>query len=97
MYNVVDNPNGIIHAHDIYTEGQAKDDNFQGHGHKSTVYISMSSGSNDAVDTLIKTGAWVTGLSRILEPSSDNINGEPRYGTVTRGKRKAVYFYMKGL
>ena len=33
VYNASTNPNGTIHDHDIYTQGQAKDDQVQNHKH----------------------------------------------------------------
>ena len=33
VYNASTNPNGTIHDHDVYTEGQAKDDQLQEHYH----------------------------------------------------------------
>lgn len=81
VYNASTNPNGTIHDHDVYTEGQAKDDQLQNHVHNGMYnnypngVFTMSSGNN---------GTALTG----------NVSNA-RSGTVTRGKRKAVYFYIK--
>ena len=81
VYNASTNPTGTIHDHDVYTEGQAKDDQLQSHVHNGMYnnypngVFTMSSGNN---------GTALTG----------NVSNA-RSGTVTRGKRKAVYFYIK--
>ena len=83
VYNASTNPNGTIHDHDVYTEGQAKDDQLQDHDHleygytgSGTAYYtkSISNGNTSAQTLKVRVG---------------------RHGTVTRGKRKAVYFYIK--
>lgn len=72
-----------IADHDIYTEGQEKDDQLQniefnmspeGPASNSLVYGSDTQGFSN-LQNIVRTGA--------------------RVGTVTRGKRKAVYFYIK--
>lgn len=92
VYNASTNPTGTIHDHDVYTEGQAKDDQLQGHGHDSitdnTQVAAMGSGS---------TG-WETktyDISFSSRSSHTTNTKDCRYGKVTRGKRKAVYFYIK--
>ena len=75
-----------IADHDIYTEGQEKDDQLQEHGHK--IWNSNSGGTSHSYTLdIASTGFENDGL----------INGvtNARVGTVTRGKRKAVYFYIK--
>lgn len=81
VYNASTNPNGTIHDHDVYTEGQAKDDQLQQHGHWSNT----ETGSLDTALGQNGNGGYTTGT---------NVAGA-RAGTVTRGKRKAVYFYIK--
>lgn len=92
VYDATINPNGTIHNHDVYTEGQAKDDQFQGHSHNYTkpLYQNTSSGSNTPKSANSET-------SKTFNIVSDEVNGNPRYGTTTRGKRKAVYFYIKAI
>ena len=93
-YDATTNPTGI-QTHDVYTLGEFKDDQFQGHHHNSECYIPMRSGSVDAIDTLIKTGGWVNYLSRVLDPTTDNVNGTPRTGSTTHGKQTGVAYIIK--
>ena len=83
VYNASTNPTGTIHDHDVYTEGQAKDDCIQDFNMnistEGTNYNRLTKGSNTQV-----------GTAKISEISS-----EARTGTTTHGKRKAVYFYIK--
>jgi hypothetical protein len=102
------NTTDTIANHDVYTQGQFKDDQLQNHGHSITdpghihrspysTYIKEfgSAGSFSRVqgigyneqETLTITNAK-TGIT-IGNPNSG------RHGDVTRGKRKAVYFYIK--
>ena len=85
VYDASTNPNGTIHDHDVYTEGQAKDDQVQDHRHSAYFqggYDKMASNS---------------GGEYVVPPNDANTGGVvgARAGTVTRGKRKAVYFYIK--
>lgn len=88
VYNASTNPTGTIHDHDTYTEGQAKDDQLQDHKHFQRYGVQYySTGS----------GTWAslgnTDTDSIITGAVDNRNY--RTGTVTRGKRKAVFFYIK--
>lgn len=83
VYNASTNPTGTIHDHDVYTEGQAKDDaiqNFKGN------YESGTSQANVIAKT-VNNGTYNLLSFRDM--------GNARTATVTRGKRKAVYFYIK--
>jgi hypothetical protein len=82
VYNASTNPNGTIHDHDVYTEGQAKDDAVQ------NFEIQHNQGGGGQNWTLAFTsnanyGQYLSGISKA------------RVDNVTRGKRKAVYFYIK--
>jgi microcystin-dependent protein len=89
VYDASTNPNGTIHDHDVYTEGESKDDQVQDHTHKvaqawsqpvtPTVAVSVPLYSRDMVD--------------YATPTQEIADG--RHGTVTRGKRKAVFVYIK--
>ncbi len=82
-YNETTNPSGI-HVHDVYALGEFKDDQFQSHTHKYTIYsqrkdVSWSSSSHIWVDTA-------------------NANtGEPtgRIGTTTHGKQMGTNYIIK--
>ena len=95
VYNASTNPNGTIHEHDVYTEGQAKDDQLQDHEHN--VYV----GNDTRLIRLPNSTASVSNGMRAFTNtgSGDEVHIKDvvnaRYGTVTRGKRKAVYFYIK--
>lgn len=99
------NTTDTIAAHDVYAQGEGKDDQLQGHFHSpvsfyygsTKMYINNSnagvaSGSGGAMDY---TSNRNNTNSVVENPSTDGINGTPRTGNVTRGKRKAVYFYIK--
>ena len=83
-----------IADHDIYTEGQEKDDQLQDHVH------SVVKTDNDAEVNMYNHGTGGTSggiefnTQFATELSAKTIT-EGRHGTVTRGKRKAVYFYIK--
>lgn len=86
VYNASTNPTGTIHDHDVYTEGQAKDDQFQKHEHKVLSNQGSAGGAGGGVQASSTPGNFWT----------QEVNGTgQRSGTVTRGKRKAVYFYIK--
>ena len=98
------NTTDTIATHDVYTEGQFKDDQLQDHKHSITdpghthdlyhpntnpngplargTHFTLASPSN------IPGSSAKTGIT-IGSPNSG------RHGNVTRGKRKAVYFYIK--
>ena len=98
------NTTDTIATHDVYTEGQFKDDQLQDHKHSITdpghthtwsiggqnpgggQFIGYTNSSYTA--TPRNTGSKTTGIT-VNNPNSG------RHGTVTRGKRKAVYFYIK--
>jgi len=89
VYNASTNPNGTIHDHDVYTEGQSKDDQLQDHAHSNGFRPETTSG--DRADSLMSGSNQNTQVSNLMIQSVYNA----RNGTVTRGKRKAVYFYIK--
>ena len=78
-----------ITAHETYTLGQFKDDQFQGHVHQinqAATSAGPSTGGtwNAKIDSLQNSGEAVIGT-----------NGTPRRGDVTRGKRLGVNFIIK--
>jgi hypothetical protein len=91
------NTTDAIAEHDVYTQGQFKDDQFQGHEH---------GGIKAGAET------WSYALNGIQENHDKNgrngpINttsiiskagyGDVRYGTTTHGKQKAAYYYVKAV
>lgn len=87
VYNASTNPNGTIHDHDVYTEGQAKDDQLQDHYHQE--WATDFQVSSQKYDVLPSTAS----LTYKVAKNWNVLNG--RTGTTTHGKRKAVYFYIK--
>ena len=87
VYNASTNPTGTIHDHDVYTEGQAKDDQLQDHNH---VIGNTYSGTYTNQGNVIYSD-----YGAVYGTAQGGYVGTGRKGTVTRGKRKAVYFYIK--
>jgi microcystin-dependent protein len=78
-----------ITAHETYTLGQFKDDQFQGHVHQIN-QASTTAGPSTG-------GTWYAKIDN-LQNSSEAVtgtNGTPRRGDVTRGKRMGVNFIIK--
>ena len=102
------NGTNTIATHDVFTEGEFKDDQLQNHGHSITDpghlhgmsvyssnfqpagsgYVGLGSYARDAYDSPGSVAYNTTGIT-VNNPNSGS------HGTVTRGKRKAVYFYIK--
>ena len=84
-----------IATHDVYTLGEFKDDQLQGHIHKSIglggeFHATSQAGSRRCIEQLsnnlnIKTSG----------PVSDDINGIPRIGATTHGKQIGVNYIIK--
>ena len=92
MVGAEQNTTDTIAAHDVYTEGEFKDDQLQEHTHYvSGVGYGASSGKNWVYSTRPpEAGSYA---------SDSSVNtGEPtnaRAGDTTHGKQKAVYVYIK--
>ena len=76
-----------IAVHDIYTQGEEKDDQILDHKHFDRIVTSSASNGN-FVMAGNQNGAWAN-------PSEMYVRSSTRKGTVNRGKRKAVFFYIK--
>lgn len=82
-----------IATHDVFTQGQEKDDQFRSHSHRLTINADESrsfylSGGSDLGDN-ISSGAYNTvDYSRLLNTTFQG-------GTTTRTKEKAVFWYIK--
>lgn len=87
VYDASTNPDGTIHSHDVYTEGEAKDDQLQTHTHKA----GMNWSGTGNVRSVKDTSTSINAPSYAIPTGED----DARHGTVTRGKRKAVFFYIK--
>lgn len=83
-----------ITNHDVYTLGQFKDDQLQGHYHR--LYGSwVSRGSGSGNQGLVKDYS-----SNYLDPYQardiiDGVDGQVRVGTTTHGKQTGVVFIQK--
>lgn len=91
VYDATTNPNGTIHDHDVYTEGQAKDDQLQEHKHRAYWHLRSGSGSSGRTADNNENCAHRNMGVTFYEVTN------ARAGTTTRGKRKAVYFYIKAI
>lgn len=89
MVGAEQNTTDTIATHDVYTEGQFKDDQMQGHVHD--IYRNRETDPTGGAGTVTVSGAK-EGSSG---PKSDGVNGTPRVGPTTHGKQKAVYVYIK--
>lgn len=90
VYDAGTNPDGVIHDHDVYTEGQAKDDQLQDHKHYYADIATTSITASGLTNALAKSeSSTVQGVDSSVNPNTT------RVGTVTRGKRKAVFIYIK--
>lgn len=93
MVGAEQNTTDTIATHDVYTEGEFKDDQMQGHRHQSPnlagYYADQSTGR-------FGPGQFGTADEKpVKNPISDGKNGTPRTGSTTHGKQKAVYIYIK--
>ena len=86
------NTTDTIASHDVFTEGEFKDDCLQNHEHGLTLV-----GINDSASALkgIANYSTTNGHTSSAQSVTGGAYGNIRFGTTTRGKRKAVYFYIK--
>ena len=88
VYDAQTNPNGVIHDHDVFTQGQAKDDQLQDHKH----YTNQNNVDvDDAGSSQARKGSVYNTTTSLQTTGVDGA----RYGTVTRGKSRAVFIYIK--
>ena len=83
MVGAEQNTTDTIAEHDVYTQGQFKDDQLQDHTHK----INRNPGTGDLV-------AAVTSIGYGTKVDTEGTSGA-RIGDTTHGKQKAVYVYIK--
>ena len=77
-----------IATHDVYTEGEAKDDQVQNHTHQLREAYSATAAQGNPI-------AMFKYTETAYNSTSTGSMSTGRSGTVTRGKRKAVFFYIK--
>ena len=85
VYDAQTNPNGVIHDHDVFTQGEAKDDQLQSHGHE----IQIGSENGSAI-SVVRGGQNYIGTAE-----QTIVQTYGRSGNVTRGKSRAVFIYIK--
>ena len=90
----------LIKVHDVYAEGEFKDDQLQEHKHlvKDTAFDSPLAYGMDAGNAAGVVDRTVTGklTNRAWEASGAGyLDTVSRYGETTHGKQKAVYVYIK--
>lgn len=79
------NATDAIATHDVYTEGQFKDDQLQDHVHGTPFSDPQGSGG----------AGWVTQQTNINALQDTYTTKNTRAGTTTHGKQKAVFVYIK--
>lgn len=92
VYDAQTNPNGVIHDHDVFAQGEAKDDQLQDHSHNAEVLDYDNSGAQSSVglrDATTTDGGWNSFYVRVRSAFS------ARVGNITRGKSRAVFIYIK--
>lgn len=102
------NSHDTIYSHDVYTQGQSKDDQYQGHSHmlkydedsshwRNSLDLSIptTSAAKDGTAQLGNDPTIVQQMSIIPNPTWSGATFHERWGDVTRGKRKAVFWYIK--
>lgn len=77
--------------HDVYAQGEFKDDQLQDHKH--SIGDANSTMGTFLSNVLDGSSVWIPkmGVTGVVTKNTK----DSRHGTVTRGKRKAVYFYIK--
>lgn len=89
MVGAEQNTTDTIAAHDVYTEGEFKDDQLQEHKHRIST---QNPGSYTGDYSIIGRTEDLGTTSKYKETT---LPVEARTGTTTHGKQKAVYVYIK--
>lgn len=91
MVGAEQNTTDTITTHDVYGEGEFKDDQIQSHRHNATPNLMYPA-----------SGSWTgrgIGIGNTGSPASDTLTVDNTYnarvGETTHGKQKAVYVYIK--
>lgn len=88
-------------SHDVYVAGQEKNDCLQGHWHAGGLLgnytvnsiANVFGGETVTVPCCVPTTVYPLTITNPITGQ----NGNVRVGSVTRGKKKAVYFYIKAM
>lgn len=89
MVGAEQNTTDTIATHEVYGEGEFKDDQLQGHIHSFNVQNTGSYTGSESVRI------HSNGLGNETTEKDINTVKEARTGTTTHGKQKAVYVYIK--
>ena len=88
MVGAEQNTTDTIATHDVYGEGEFKDDQLQDHKHPdSLIYSDIGSDGQNS--------GYVKGTASGENGSGGNVSSSYRTGDTTHGKQKAVYVYIK--
>ena len=100
MVGAEQNTTDTIATHDVYGEGEFKDDQYQFHTHyiadslfRNRVGFEQSSGSNAGIANAQVSGELNGGRAWIADKGKYDSKSRP--GETTHGKQKAVYVYIK--
>ena len=91
---VGENGNATIANHDIYTLGEFKDDQFQGHNHSNCSIDYNTSSQNNKNYAYAWQNSWARQTDN-LDRMVDSGSGTPRTGTTTHGKQLGVNYIIK--
>lgn len=92
LVGVGTNNTDTIPAHDIYTLGQFKNDQFQDHGH----FTRNSSGTGGSGNTVPYGGSFTDeNRGAIISITTITPGNDARHGGVTHGKQKGVNYIIK--
>lgn len=91
MVGAEQNTTDTIAAHDVYGEGEFKDDQMQDHKHKVRVAYSHTA----PADAGAPVGLYGENQTSLADGSTGAVGTAYRFGDTTHGKQKAVYVYIK--
>ena len=89
-----------IATHDVYTQGQEKDDQLQNiTGSFEIANRNRAPSVSGVFDVTMSQSNWFALSETVTSPNLIEFDAShvARAGTVTRGKRKAVYYYIKAV
>lgn len=86
-----------IATHDVYTEGEFKDDQIQDHYHAYNTYPRNDAGSGNWFGVYRRGSGNYSGEQWWGYAALDSGNASGRAGSVTHGKQKGAFFYIKAV
>lgn len=96
LVGVGQNTTDTIADHDVYTLGEFKDDQLQGHRHQLDYPYSNdgAGGYGGHIGNGIPSSSR-TAYADVISAQTSEDHGTPRVGTTTHGKQKGVAYYIK--